>query len=740
MVFAYRYYVCNFYVNFKLIIMTINKTYIYLSLFLACIITSCNPDNQEKKRMEAPDAKKEPYELSAHGKTRTDNYYWMRLSDEQKNAENPDAQTQEVKAYLQAENEYLEHMMAHTKDLQDTIFEEMTSRLKKDDSSVPYLKNGYWYYRRYEGETEYPLYCRKKGSLDAPEEILLNVNELAEGFDYYHVTGLNISPDGTILSFGVDTLSRRIYTIHFKNLATGEILSDQIPNTSGNVAWASDNQMVFYTLKNEVTLLTEKVFKHRLGDDISNDQEVYAESDQSFYMEVYNSKSEAYVVIGLQSTTTNDYWLLPANQPNGKFEQFTAREEGLEYQMDHFQDQFIILTNWEAQNFRLMQTNIADTRKDNWQEVIPHRENVFLENFELFNDHWVLEERSQGLTQLRVINQKSQQDHYISFQEPAYVLSIGTNPQLASDTLRFIYSSLTTPASTYDYHMDTKERVLKKQEEVVGGHNPEAYITERLFAPARDGKQIPISIVYKKGFEKNGQNPLLLYGYGSYGHTIDPYFTSDKLSLLDRGFAYAIAHIRGGQMLGRAWYEDGKMQQKKNTFYDFIDCGKYLLKEGYAAPDKLFARGGSAGGLLMGAVINLEPTLFEGVVAAVPFVDVITTMSDPSIPLTTNEYDEWGNPEANQNEYEYIASYSPYDNIVEQSYPNLLITTGFFDSQVQYWEPAKWIAKLRDYHQGDNTLMMHTNMEAGHSGSSGRFRRYKDLALAYAFFLDLANK
>jgi len=713
---------------------------IIYSAGLILLMTNCNDMKKvSKDGGQAPVAEKEAKELIAHGDTRVDNYYWMRLSDEQKNSESPDNQTTKVLDYLKAENDYLDEVLGHTKEFQEDLFQEMKARIKENDESVPYFKNGYWYYSRFETGKEYPVYCRKKGSLEAMEEIMLNVNEMAEGFDFYNVGGLSVSPDNRLLAFAEDTLSRRIYTIKFKDLQTGELLEDAIPNAQGGAAWANDNQTVFYTSKNEVTLLSEKIMRHKLGASIENDEVVYHEKDPSFYIGVYRSKSGEYIIIGNSSTLVSDYHILSTDDPNGSFKQFTPRENEMEYTIDHFEDKFYIVTNWNAKNFRLMETSTANTSKEHWKEMIAHREDVLLEGIEVFDQYLVVDERKAGLTDLRIINQVNKEEHYLDFGEPAYMAYISTNPEFNSEWLRFGYSSLTTPNSTFDYNMNTKEKVLKKQQEVVGGHNPEDYTTERLWASARDGVSVPISLVYKKGFEKDGNQPLLLYGYGSYGSTIDPYFNSSRLSLLDRGFAFAIAHIRGGQMLGRQWYEDGKLLKKKNTFFDFIDCAKYLIDQNYTSREHIYAQGGSAGGLLMGAVLNYQPLLFNGVIAAVPFVDVVTTMSDPTIPLTTNEYDEWGNPEESVESYDYMLSYSPYDQVEAKDYTNILVTTGLFDSQVQYWEPAKWVAKLRAYKTDNNQLLLHTNLDAGHGGASGRFKRLRETALQYAFIFNLED-
>ncbi|MEQ9230859.1 MAG: S9 family peptidase, partial [Cyclobacteriaceae bacterium] len=524
--------------------------------------------------------------------------------------------------------------------------------------------------------------------------------------------------------------------IKFKDLETGQYLDDEIPNTTAGGAWSNDGQYYFYTTKNKVSLLSEKVWRHKLGTDVSQDELVYEEKDPSYYIGVYKSKSDKFITIWNSSTLVSDYHILDANNPTGKFQQFIPRGDKHEYSIYHFENKFYIRTNLDATNFRLMETPDNATGVENWKEVIAHREDVLLEGVDIFKEFMVLDERSNGLTNLRVINQKTGDEHYLDFGEEAYTAYTTTNVDFNTDLLRFGYQSMTTPNSTYDYNMKTKEKVLKKQAEVVGGHNPDEYKTERIWATARDGVKVPISIVYKKGFEKNGKGPLLLYAYGSYGSTVDAYFSSVRLSLLDRGFAFAIAHIRGGQLMGRQWYEDGKMFKKQNTFNDYVDCSKFLIDEKYTSADHLYAMGGSAGGLLMGAIVNMNPELYNGVVAAVPFVDVVSTMLDESIPLTTNEFDEWGNPK-NKDSYEYMLSYSPYDQVKEQDYPNMLVTTGLFDSQVQYWEPAKWVAKLRDMKTDNNILIMDCDMEAGHGGASGRFKRYKTTALEYAFFLNL---
>ncbi len=719
------------------------KNTIFLWISIGSMLLSCTNQQQEtmknRIRPEAPIANKADTVLQEHGQIRVDPYFWMRLSNEQKKAETPDDHTQEVLDYLKSENDYTSQVMSHTEDLQSKLYDEIVGRIKQTDESVPHFSNGYWYYIRYEEGGEYPIFCRKKGTLEADEQIMMNVNEMAEGYGYYKAFPAGITIDNKLLAIAEDTLSRRIYSIRFKNLETGEFLDDFIENTTGGGAWANDNATFFYTSKNKVSLLSEKIFRHKLGTNPSDDALVYNEKDSSFYIGVSKSKSEEYILITNMSTLINDYHILKADNPTGEFQQFTPRDENAhEYRIDHFEDEFYVVTNRDAINFKLMKTSENATSEENWKEVIPHRKDVLLEGIELFKEHLVINERKNGLANLRIINQSNGDEHYLNFGESAYAAYLAANYELDTKILRYGYTSLTTPSSIYDYDMETKEKTLLKQQEVVGGYSPEDYFSERQWATARDGVKVPISIVYKKGFKKNGKQPLLQYGYGSYGVTIDAGFSSERLSLLDRGFAFAIAHIRGGQMMGKEWYEDGKMFNKMNTFNDFIDCSKFLIKEKYTSADHLYAQGGSAGGLLMGAIINLAPELYKGVHAAVPFVDVVSTMWDESIPLTTNEFDEWGNPK-NPESYKYMLSYSPYDNVAAKNYPNLLVTTGFFDSQVQYWEPAKWVAKLRDNKTDENALIFKIDMEAGHGGASGRFKRYKTTALEYAFFLDLEN-
>ena len=674
-----------------------------------------------------PLVKAVPKELKKHGHVRIDSYYWLR------EREDP-----EVMDYLKRENEYMRAVMAHTEALEKTLFQEIKGRIKQTDMSVPYRLDDYFYYTRYEEGKEYPIYARKKESLDAPEEMMINANVLAEGHEFFSVDTRTVSFGQDLLAYAVDTKGRRIYTIHFKNLNTGELLKDIITDVTGNMDWANDNKTLFYSKQDLTTLRSYQIYRHVLGTESSEDQLVYEETDDTFSIFVFKTKSKKYMMIVSTQTLSHEYRYLDANDPNGDFRVFLTREREHEYQIVHFQDKFFIRTNDQAKNFRLMATPIEKTGKEHWQQVIPHRNDVFLENFEIFKDHLVLEERKGGLIHIRVIPWAGSGEHSLEFDEPAYHAHISINLEFDTPILRFGYTSMTTPNSIYDYNMVTRDRVLLKQEEILGGFDSQNYITERLHAPAEDGTEIPISIVYRKGFKKDGQRPLVLYGYGSYGLSMDASFNSPRLSLIDRGFTFAIAHIRGGEEFGRQWYEDGRLLKKKNSFTDFIACGDYLVREGYTSREKTYAMGGSAGGLLMGAVINMRHDLFKGVVAQVPFVDVITTMLDETIPLTTSEYDEWGDP--NKKEYyDYMLSYSPYDNVEAKHYPHLLVTTGLNDSQVQYWEPAKWVAKLRAMKTDQNRLLLKTNMDAGHGGASGRFKRFGEIAFHYTFILDLAG-
>jgi len=715
-----------------------------LLLLLLCVpfIFSCNQEEDTNKDKNNTNimAKKEPTTYNYHTDTIIDNYAWMRLSDAQKEADKPDVQTQDVLDYLNAENNYLKEQMADTKLFQDNLFKEFVSRIKQDDESVPVSYNGYTYYSKFEKEQDYPCHYRKENTDSAKEELILNLPVMAKGSNYFSLGDKSISENNQFLAYSLDLLSRREYTIYIKDLKTGKILEDKIENTTGGITWANDNKTIFYTRKDEVTLRSSQIFRHTLGTNSSEDVLVFEEKDETFSCFVYKTKSRKYLMIGSSQTLSSEYQFLDANNPEGQWQVIQARERDLEYTVSHYEDNFYIITNWEAENFRLMKTPVNASSKSNWEEVIPHRKDVLLSDIDIFKNYLVVNERKDGLTKTRIIHWKDSSEHYITFNDPTYSLFSSSNLEFDTDVFRFVYTSLTTPVSTYDYNMLTKERTLLKQNEVLGGEfDSDNYVSERLFALSRDGvTKIPISLVYRKGLEKNGKKPLLLNGYGSYGYSSDPYFSSLRLSLLDRGFVFAIAHIRGGQEMGRYWYEDGKLLKKKNTFYDFIDCGKYLIESKFTSSEHLYASGGSAGGLLMGAVMNMEPELFNGVIAGVPFVDVINTMWDESIPLTTSEFDEWGNPK-DKEYYDYIKSYSPYDNIKALNYPNLLIITGYWDSQVQYWEPAKWIAKLRDLRANDNLLLMNCNMDVGHGGSSGRFESLKETALEYAFLFKLES-
>ena len=677
--------------------------------------------------MKAPSAAQIPVTLEKHGDIRIDPYFWLN------DRENP-----EVIAYLNEENAYYQAQTQHTKALQEALFLEMKSRIKEDDASVPYFYNGYFYLTRFELGGDYPIYARKKGSLDAPEEILFDCNQLAKGFTYFNLKGLTISPDNQWVAFSVDTIGRRIYTLQIKNLVTGELASEKIENVTGTATWANDNQTLFYTRKDAVTLRADSVYKHQLGTDANADSFVYFEKDDTFDVSVYKEKSKKYLVIASSSTLTSEYQILNADTPNSKFKVFQKRTRGLEYSISHYGDLFYILTNKDkATNFKLMVTPESATQKENWTDLIPHREDVLLEDIEIFRDYLVVSERENGLNTIQIRPWDGSEAYYLPFDSETYTAYTTTNVDFDTTQLRYSYQSMNTPASVIEFDMKTKTKVVLKEQAVLGGKFDKAnYTEERVWATASDGTKIPISMVYRKELVKNGKNPLLLYAYGSYGMSMDAYFSSTRLSLLDRGFIYAIAHVRGGEDLGRNWYEDGKLLKKKNTFTDFIACTEFLIQEQYSSAEHLYAEGGSAGGLLMGAICNMAPHLYHGVIAQVPFVDVVTTMLDDSIPLTTGEYDEWGNPNVKKY-YSYIKSYSPYDNVQAQAYPHLYVSTGLHDSQVQYWEPAKWVARLRILKTNDTQLFLDTNMEAGHGGASGRFEALRELAKEFSFLLDL---
>ncbi len=685
---------------------------------------------------EPPVAAARPHELEIHGDVRVDEYYWLR------EREDP-----EVIAYLEAENAYLEGVLAHTGELQETLFEEIRGRIVEDDSSVPYRDGDYWYYTRYEEGKQYPIHCRRPADGDVfggaagpdAEEVLVDVNEIAEGKEYTSVRPA-VSPDHRILAYAVDDVGRRFYTVRFKDLTTGETLPDEIPDVTANLAWAADSATLFYARQDPDTLRSYQLFRHRLGKGAADDL-VYEEPDETFSVFLQRSQSRKYLMAVSRHTLRTEVRTLRADDPDGDFAVFEPRGERHEYSVDHLGDRFWVRTNDDAPNFRLMSTAEDDTGRAAWREETPHRDDVLLEGFELFDRFLVLAERRGGLNQLRIkpMGAGAMEGHDLDFGEPAYSAGLGVNPDPSSGTLRYVYQSLTTPRSVFDYDPATREKTLRKQDQVLGGFDSADYRIERLWAVASDGTEVPVSLVYRPDLRAaEGGSPLLLYGYGSYGASMDAGFSSLRLSLLDRGFVYAIAHIRGGEEMGRSWYEDGKLLNKKNTFTDFIAAAEHLAAEGYADPDRIYAMGGSAGGLLMGAVFNLRPDLWGGVVAQVPFVDVVTTMLDASIPLTTFEWDEWGDPREREY-YDYMLSYSPYDNVDVKDYPHMLVTTGLHDSQVQYWEPAKWVARLRAKKTDDNLLLLKTNMSAGHGGASGRFDRYRETALVYAFLLDRAG-
>lgn len=677
-----------------------------------------------------PKAKKIPKELVKHDDVRLDNYYWLN-----------DKENKDVISYLEAENTYYDFLTKHTKDFQESLFQEMKGRIKEDDSSVPYKLNGYWYSTRYVIGGEYPLYSRFKQNLEATEEIIFNCNDMAKGHDYFSLGGIAISPNNKLAAFGVDTVSRRQYTLQIKDLKTGLILDDKIENTTGGGVWANDNQTLFYTRKDPVTLRSDKIYKHKLGTPTSEDVLIFHEKDDTFSTFVYRTKSKKYLVIGSFSTLTSEFQILSTDNPDGEFEVFSPRERGLEYTIFHYEDSFYILTNKDkAENFKLMRTSEEETSSEHWQEFIAHREEVLLEDIDIFKEYYVLSERENGLNKIRIIRWDGSGEYFLTFKSETYTAYVGSNPDFDTEILRYSYNSMSTPSSVIDFNMRTKAKEIKKEQEVLGGlFDKDNYKEERRWATARDGVKVPMSLVYRKDTVLTENTPILQYAYGSYGSTIDPYFSTVRLSLLDRGFVFAIAHIRGGEYLGRRWYETGKLLKKKNTFTDFIDCSKFLIAQKMTSASHLYAMGGSAGGLLMGAIINMQSDIYNGVIAAVPFVDVVTTMLDDSIPLTTGEYDEWGNP--NEKEYyDYMKSYSPYDNVIAQEYPNMLVTTGLHDSQVQYFEPAKWVAKLREIKTDNHILLMNTNMEAGHGGASGRFESLREVAKEYAFLLDLEGK
>jgi len=702
----------------------------YSQTLIVCLIfaIACNTTMElPLKSISPPSAKKIPSKLTKFESVRVDNYFWLN------NRDNP-----EVIDYLEKENDYYEKMTSHTKSFQQEIFKEIKDKIKEDEESVPYFLNGYWYVTKFEKEKNYPIYIRKKDTLKSKEQILFDCNVLAKGHEFFNLSNFKISPNNKFIAFSTDTVSRRLYTIKIKNLETGKILEESIDNSSGSFAWANDNKTLFYTNRDIKTLRNDKIYRHTIGENSNKDKLVFHEKDNTFYTSVSKSKSNKFIIISSYSTLTSEFQFLDASNPQEDFKLFNKRKRGLEYSVSHYGKDFYIITNTDnSKNYKLMKTPIFNTEYKNWKDVIKHRDDVMLEGIDIFKDYLVISERFNGLSRINIKKWDNSENYYLDFKSETFSSYTTTNIDFDTDILRYGFNSMTEPALVIDFNMKTKEKTIRKQQQVLDSDfKKENYISERLWAPSSNGVKIPISIVYKKGLKKNGKNPLLLYGYGSYGNTIDPYFSISRLSLLDRGFVFAIAHVRGSEYLGREWYENGKLFKKENTFKDFISSTKYLISEGYTNVKQSYAYGGSAGGLLMGAVINLAPELYNGVISAVPFVDVITTMLDESIPLTTGEYDEWGNPN-DKKYFDYMLSYSPYDNVKKLNYPNLLVTSGLHDSQVQYWEPAKWVAKLRDLKSNNNLLFLDTNMDAGHGGASGRFEALKEVAKEYTFLFDL---
>ena len=676
-----------------------------------------------------PTAPKRPYQITQHGETRVDDYYWMR-----------DRQDPEVLKYLHAENDYLEEVLGHTKPLQDTLFAEMKGRIQETDSTVPEKRGEYLYYTRTESGKQYPIFCRRKDSLEGPEEVLLDQNLLAEGKSFCSVGAFIVSPDGTKLAYSLDVEGAEVYTIYIKDLTDQVIYTEAIENTFSSVyfrtgvEWANDNQTIFY-LTLDAAQRPYRVWSHKIGTPESQDRLLVQDDDESYSLFITKTHDNAYILCHHHSTQTTESRFLPADEPNGEFKFLSPRTDGVEYFATHHEGFFYIITNHKAKNFRLVKASVDQPSIDDWIEVVPHREDVLLEWVDSFKDYTVLYERQNGLRQIRISSPDAlSQVRYVTFPEPAYYVELESNPQYDTNVLRFRYSSLITPPSVIDYHMDTGEWEIIKREEMPSGYDISQYVSERTYATAADGKFIPISLVYRKDLIRDGSNPTLLYGYGAYGAAIDADFNSRRFSLLDRGFIFAIGHIRGGSDLGRAWYEEGRLFNKKNTFTDFIACAEHLIKEGFTSKEKLAIEGGSAGGLLVSACVTMRPDLFKAVIAKVAFVDVVTTMSDPTIPLTTLEYDEWGNPD-NYEYYKYMMSYSPYDNIRPTEYPHLLITTGLNDPRVAYWEPAKFAAKLREIKTDNNLLLLQTNYASGHAGASGRYDALKEAAVDYAFLI-----
>jgi oligopeptidase B len=700
---------------------------VLLSVVLTFPLLTCTPGG-DGGRLQPPKARIEPTSLVTHGHERIDNYYWLRNRDDP-----------EVLAYLQAENEYTAASMAHTQELQAVLVQEISGRLREDDSSVPSREGDYLYYERFEEGAEYPIYARKQGSMEAQEEIILDANRMGQDQAYFRTGAFEVTKDGQTLAFAVDTVGRNSYTIRFKDLNTRDFLPDEIPSVTSNLEWATDNQTLFYANRDPVSLNWHQIFRHTLGANPSRDVLVYEEADPSLGLVVRKTKSGEYLYIRLtQMLSTYEYRVLRADNPTGEFRVVVPREIRSDTWLDHVGDYFILLMKDQAGGSRLVRAPVDRPGPEHWEEVIPNRDDVFLEDAEVFSKHLVVAERSGGLTHLRVLRWDGTEDHIVDFDEPAYAVYIEGNRELDTNLLRFTYSSLTTPTSVYDYNMDTREKILLKRDEVLGGYDPAHYVTDRLSVKARDGTEVPVTVVFRHDTPLDGSSPALLFGLGAYGLSLDPWFNPDLLSLLDRGFVYAIAHVRGGGELGTDWHEAGTVLRKKNTFTDFIDVAEFLIRERYADEDRLFASGHSSGGLLIGAVVNMRPDLWRGVIADVPFVDIVNTMLDEDIPLVAGEDTEWGDPRIKEH-YEYMLSYSPYDQVSAQDYPNILVRAAYPDSQVQYWEAAKWVAKLRALKTDENRLLLNMSMRGAHSGPSGRAQRGADIAFEFAFLLDLAG-
>jgi oligopeptidase B len=678
----------------------------------------------------APVAAVKPHTVESPNGDRVDDYYWLRDDTRSKT---------DVLAYLEAENKYKDSVLAPLKPLHERLYKEMVGRIKQDDASVPYRRNGWWYYSRFETGQEYPLYLRRQGSMQGTEQVMLDVPKLSQGHEFYAISTRAVSPDNRLLAYTEDTVGRRQYTLRFKDLGTGRLLPETIPDVEPSLAWAADSQTVFYVAKDPVTLLGLRVRKHRIGSDPKSDPLVYEQDDTSFYTDVYNTTDGRYVLIYAASTVSSELRIADAADRSATFKVFLPRERDHEYQADHLDGRWIIRTNWQAKNFRLMEAKVGEEGdRSKWRELVPARDDAFIVNYQVFRDFMAIEERSGGLRKIRIRRWSGGEDSFIASDDPTYSFALEDNYEVDTDLVRYTYESLTTPVTTYDYDVRKGTRMLLKRQPVLGDFDPANYTTEFVWATARDGAKVPVSLAYRKGVRRDGTAPLLQYGYGAYGSSIDPYFSVDTLPLLDRGFVYAIAHIRGGVELGRAWYENGKLLHKQNTFNDFVDVTRFLVKQKYVDPERTFAIGASAGGLLMGAIANQAPNDYRGIVAEVPFVDAVTTMLDETIPLTSNEFDEWGNPQQRA-AYDYILSYSPYDNVRRQSYPALFVTTSLYDSQVQYYEPAKWVAKLRAMKTDANPLVFRITTAAGHGGKSGRFESYRELAEEYAFIVGLAG-